>query len=161
MSALRDGRWAAVNGILGVTRVCKTEKAALSLFMSVCPSVRMENIGCHCWMEFHAVWQSSKSNPIEGLDRSWGFQQGEAPRFQDNWDMKVVRSALRASRLYPQEIFLVLISVRGWVKPRAIVRLEGLCQWKIPMTPSGIEPATFRLLAQRLNHLRHRVPRIW
>jgi hypothetical protein len=27
------------------------------------------------------------------------------------------------------------------------VRPEGLCQWKI-LTPSGIEPATFRLVAQ-------------
>jgi hypothetical protein len=50
--------------------------------------------------------------------------------------------------------FLVLISVRGWVDLRAIVRLEGLCE----VNSSGIETATFRLAAYCLNQLRYLVP---
>ena len=45
----------------------------------------------------------NKSNPATGLDRPWGLQEVEAPRFQDNRHMKVVRlSALRTGHLYPQ-----------------------------------------------------------
>jgi len=31
------------------------------------------------------------SNPCTGLGRPWGFQEVEAPRFQENWHMKEVR----------------------------------------------------------------------
>ena len=40
---------------------------------------------------------------------------------------------------------LVLIYVRGWVDQKD-------CQWKIQITPPWIEPATFRFVAQHLNH---------
>jgi hypothetical protein len=57
----------------------------------------------------------------------------------------------RRPHLYSLGRFLVLISVRGWVHSRAIVRLEGLGQLKNSMTSSGIKPATFRLVAYCLN----------
>jgi hypothetical protein len=59
--------------------------------------------------------------------------------------MTVSLSALRASRNLLPGSFLVLISLKGFVDPRAVVRMEGLGKLK-KNTSSGLEPATFQLV---------------
>ena len=57
----------------------------------------------------------------------------------------------RCARLYP----LVLISLRGCVDPRAMMRPKGLSQRKISKARTGIETAAF--VVQCLNQPRYRV----
>jgi hypothetical protein len=62
-----------------------------------------------------------------------------------------------AGRPLPSGRFLLIISTRGWIDPRAIGRLEGLGELKNAVTSSGIETATFQLVAWCLNQLRYGV----
>jgi hypothetical protein len=84
--------------------------------------------------------------------RALRLQGVEDPRISTqsaHEDVKI--SSLRTGYLYAHDIPLVLISLRGWVHPRATVRQKD-------SHPTEIEPATFWLVAQCLKQLRHCVP---
>jgi len=63
-------------------------------------------------------------------------------------------SALRTGRFYPQELLLVLISVGGWVDPRC----DRMSMKNSTDTSWNRTTATFRFVAQHLNHCATAVP---
>ena len=66
-----------------------------------------------------------KAVPLQARRGPEGSRKLMFPDFETTAQDGGRLSALRTGRLYPQEILLVLISVRGRDDPRATVRSEG------------------------------------
>ena len=92
----------------------------------------------------------SKAVPLHAWSGPEGSRKLRFPDFMTT----AQDGAKVVSRLYPRKC--------SWYPfPQghsAIGRI--LCQWKIPMIPSRIEPAPFRFVAQHLNHCATTVPHI-
>ena len=95
------------------------------------------------------------------------YRPGEALRVPVGWGSQISRqSAHEGGKVVspthrpplPRRKYTWYSFLLDWVDPRATVWPEGLCQWKIPKIPTGIEPATYRIEARCLNRLSHRVP---
>ena len=97
---------------ISIPNLCLTEIYYVELYTDVIfltlllsgQSVGRQKIPCSLTLLYtkYYTFIVSKSNPITGVDRPWGFQEVEAPRFQDNRHTKVVSlSTLRTGRLYP------------------------------------------------------------
>jgi hypothetical protein len=91
-----------------------------------------------------------KAIPLQACTGPSGYRKLSLPEFLENRNMKVVRlSAPCTGRLYPQEILVVLTSVRRLSRPQCHSVAGKIKSIKINLDdPTGKEPATIWLVAQ-------------
>jgi len=104
---------------------------------------------------YNSSSQISRNNPLCRSGQPWELQQVEVSRIprqstHTHTKRQECQPSAPAAFTPPQKTCLVLISVRGWVDPRAIVRSEGLSQW----SHRESNPLPCGLLAQCPNQLR-------
>ena len=135
-------------------------------FPDRCPPYVIETywIRLWCWHErryltdvAYLLNNSYKIYPVTSLGMRLGLQKVEAPRFsrQSKHECTKFISPTRRPPLPSSRYPLYSCLLEAESTPGLKVLPAGLGQWQNPMTPSGIEPATLRLVSKFLNQLRH------
>jgi hypothetical protein len=110
--------------------------------------------------KYFLITKSGKGKAV--LLLAWSSPEGSRKlMFRSTWQrhrMVVRLSALRTGRLYPQEVLLVPFLLEAESTPGPLCDQKEFMSMKNPLTPGGIEPATFRFVAQPLNHCATAVP---
>ena len=89
-------------------------------------SLKMATIdGRNLWEATLFIKGKGKADPLQAWTGSEVSRKLRFPDFVTTAQDGGRLSALRTGRLYRPKMLLVLISVRGWVDPRAIVRWQG------------------------------------
>jgi hypothetical protein len=102
-------------------------------------------------MFIELCWHSKESRNRPGVAQRVPGGLGSQISWHSAHEGGEVASLMHWLPLLPG-MFLVLIFIRGWVDPRAMVRSEGNMSLKNPVTLPGIDPGTAQLGAQRVNH---------
>jgi hypothetical protein len=106
-----------------------------------------------------SAWINSTPTEYISVVKQSHYRPWQALRAPGGWGSQILRlSALRIGRLYPQEIFLVLISVRGWVDPQGHSATRRIVSMKKSSDTSGIEHRDLPVCSAVPQPLCHRVP---
>jgi hypothetical protein len=89
----------------------------------------------------YLVWQRRLLRREERRSVPWGWLKVVG------WGISADMPILASTDFFVNRLILANCLGRGWVDPRALVRLEGLRELKKLMPSSGIEPATLRLVS--------------
>jgi hypothetical protein len=120
---------------------------------------------CRTWTFKYVLFRSTLQFTSKKLKKSL-YMPGRAQRVPGGWGSQILRQSAHEGGKVVSPTHRPLSPPTKYCWYSLLLEAEsspgpkGLCQWKVPMTQSGIETATFRLVAQCLNQLRHRVPLI-